>query len=89
MTGDGQSPLPNVVFYVFDGGAADYMSVYGYNRRTIPTLERLAEEGVVFERAYSNSGWTLQSTASFMTSLQTSVTGGLTCGNTYLTCPKC
>ena len=80
MTGSGQSPLPNVVFYVFyvfDGGAADYMSVYGYNRRTTPTLERLASEGVVFERAYSNSGWTLSSTASFMTSLHTSVTGGV------------
>ena len=77
VTGGGQSPLPNVVFYVFDGGAADYMSVYGYNRRTTPILERLASEGVVFERAYSNSGWTLPSTASFMTSLQSSVTGGL------------
>ena len=76
VTGGGQSPLPNVVFYVFDGGAADYMSVYGYNRRTTPTLERLASEGVVFERAYSNSSWTRPSTASFMTSLQTSVMGG-------------
>ena len=76
VTGGGQSPLPNVIFYVFDGGAADYMSVYGYNRRTTPTLERLASEGVVFERAYSNSSWTQPSTASFMTSLQTSATGG-------------
>ena len=81
VTGGGRSPLPNVVFYVFDGGAADYMSVYGYNRRTTPTLERLAQEGVVFERAYSNSSWTLPSTASFMTSLQSSVTGGLPGGN--------
>jgi len=78
VTGAGQPPLPNVVFYVFDGGAADYMSVYGYNRRTTPILERLAQEGVVFERAYSNSSWTLPSTVSFMTSLQTSVTGALT-----------
>ena len=77
VTGGGQSPLPNVVFYVFDGGAADYMSVYGYNRRTTPTLERLASEGVVFERAYSNSSWTLPSTASFMTSLQTRLTRSL------------
>ena len=82
VTGGPQAPLPNVVFYVFDGGAADYMSVYGYNRRTTPTLERLAEEGVVFERAYSNSDWTLPSTASFMTSLQSSVTGGLPSDNT-------
>ena len=81
VTGGGQSVLPNVVFYVFDGGAADYMSVYGYNRRTTPTLERLASEGVLFERAYSNSSWTLPSTASFMTSLQTSVMGGLLANN--------
>ena len=37
---------PNVIFYVIDGGGADLMSVYGYNRRTTPFLERLAAEGV-------------------------------------------
>ncbi len=68
---------PNVIFYVIDGGGADLMSVYGYNRRTTPFLERLAAEGVVFERAYSNSTWTQPSTASFMTSLHHSVLGGL------------
>ncbi len=68
---------PNVIFYVIDGGAADYMSVYGHNRRTTPNLERLAQEGAVFEWAYSNSSWTKPSTASFMTSLQHSVMGGL------------
>jgi arylsulfatase A-like enzyme len=68
---------PNVVFYVIDGGGADLMSLYGYNRRTTPFLERLAEEGAVFERAYANATWTQPSTASFMTSLQHSVLGGL------------
>jgi arylsulfatase A-like enzyme len=68
---------PNVIFYVIDGGGAEYMSLYGYNRRTTPNLERLAAEGAVFERAYSNSSWTRPSTASFMTSLQHSVMGGL------------
>ncbi|HEV8112353.1 MAG TPA: sulfatase [Planctomycetota bacterium] len=68
---------PNVIFYVIDGGGADLMSVYGYNRRTTPFLERLAKEGVVFEHAHSNSTWTQPSTASFMTSLQHSVLGGL------------
>ncbi len=68
---------PNVIFYVIDGGGADLMSVYGYNRRTTPFLERLAKEGVVFEQAHSNSTWTQPSTASFMTSLQHSVLGGL------------
>ncbi len=68
---------PNVVFYVIDGGGADLMSLYRYNRRTTPYLEELAAEGVVFERAYSNSTWTQASTASFMTSLHHSVLGGL------------
>src|SRR6185436_12020731 len=68
---------PNVIFYVIDGGGADLMSVYGYPRRTTPFLERLAAEGVVFEQAHSNATWTQPSTASFMTSLQHSVLGGL------------
>ena len=68
---------PNVILYVIDGGGADFMSVYGYTRRTTPVLERLADEAVVFERAHSNSTWTQPSTASFMTGLQHSVLGGL------------
>jgi len=68
---------PNVVFYVIDGASAGYMSVYGYERPTTPNLERIAAEGVVFERAHSNATWTMPSTASFMTSLHHSVLGGL------------
>jgi arylsulfatase A-like enzyme len=78
VTGAAESAKPNVIFYVIDGGAADFMSVYGYNRRTTPNLERLAAEGALFEWAYSNSSWTKPSTASFMTSLQNSVMGGQT-----------
>ena len=75
VSGVRRTDKPNVIFYVFDGGAADYMSVYGYNRRTTPTLEKLAGEGAIFERAYSNSTATYASTPSFMTSLQDSVLG--------------
>jgi len=67
---------PNVVVYAIDGGGADLMSLYGYNRRTTPNLERLAAEAVVFDRAHSNSAWTKPSTASFMTGLQHSALGG-------------
>jgi arylsulfatase A-like enzyme len=67
---------PNIIFYVIDGGGADYMSAYGYNRRTTPNLAALAAEGALFEYAYSNASWTRPSTASFMTSLQHSVLGG-------------
>jgi len=34
LTGGRSTEKPNVIFYIIDGGAADYMSVYGYNRRT-------------------------------------------------------
>ncbi len=67
---------PNVIFYIIDGAAADHMSLFGYNRRTTPNLERLAAEGAVFENVYSNSTWTRISTPSFMTSLHHSVLGG-------------
>jgi arylsulfatase A-like enzyme len=76
LTGTRYTKKPNVIFYVIDGAGADYMSVYGYNRRTTPNIDRLAAEGALFERVYSNSDWTRPSTASFMTSLQHSVLGG-------------
>ncbi|HKX46408.1 MAG TPA: sulfatase [Planctomycetota bacterium] len=75
--GAGAPERPNVIFYVIDGASAAYMSVYGYGRPTTPNLERIAAEGVVFERAYSNATWTMPSTVSFMTSLHHSVLGGL------------
>jgi arylsulfatase A-like enzyme len=75
ISGSRPSDKPNVILYVIDGGWADDMSVYGYNRRTTPNLERLAAQGAVFEHAYSNSSGTKTSTPSFMTSLHTSVLG--------------
>jgi len=69
---------PNVLFYVIDGGGADLMSLYGYERSTTPRLEALARRGVLFEQARTSSAWTKSSTASFMTSLHHSVLGGYT-----------
>ena len=80
VTGIRADDRPNVIFYVIDGAGADYLSAYGYNRRTTPTLERLAAEGALFERAYSNSDWTRPSTVSFMTSLYHSSLGGFRAG---------
>jgi len=77
LSGARTTEKPNIIFYVIDGGGADLMSLYGYNRRTTPNLERIAAEGAVFNWAYSNSTWTRPSTLSFLTSLQHSVLGGL------------
>ena len=45
LSGARTTEAPNVIFYVIDGGGADLMSLYGYNRRTTPNLERIAAEG--------------------------------------------
>jgi arylsulfatase A-like enzyme len=76
LTGKRTTDKPNIIFYIIDGAARSAMSVYGYNRRTTPNLERLAAEGAVFENAYSNSSWSKISIPSFMTSLHNSVLGG-------------
>jgi arylsulfatase A-like enzyme len=77
LSGTRATDRPNIIFYVIDGGGADYMSAFGYPRRTTPNLERIAAEGAVFDRAHSNSSWTRPSTASLLTSLHHSVLGGL------------
>jgi arylsulfatase A-like enzyme len=78
VSGHRVADRPNVIVYAIDGGGADYMSLYGYERETTPNLAALAAEGVVFERAHTTSGWTKSSTASFLTSLHHSVLGGYT-----------
>ncbi len=77
LSGARSTNKPNVIFYIIDGAASDYMSAYGYNRRTTPNIERLAAEGALFEQAYGNSSWTRPSTLSFLAGLQHSAMGGL------------
>jgi arylsulfatase A-like enzyme len=76
ISGVRSNDKPNIIFYIIDGAGAEHMSLYGYNRRTTPNLERLAAEGALFEYAYSNSDHTKYSTPSFMSSLHNSVLGG-------------
>ena len=70
----GRAPVPperppNVVIVLLDAVRADHLPVYGYPRDTAPFLTSLAARGVVFDRAYSSSGWTSPATASLFTSL--------------------
>jgi arylsulfatase A-like enzyme len=58
---------PNVLLIVLDTVRADHLSVYGYERPTTPTLERLAKHGVRFDAARATAPWTLMSHASFFT----------------------
>jgi len=57
----------NVLLIVLDTVRASDLSLYGYERRTTPRLERLARESVVFDRAYAPAPWTLPSHATMFT----------------------
>ncbi|MBI5363190.1 MAG: sulfatase [Planctomycetes bacterium] len=58
---------PNVVIVVLDTARPDALSVYGAKRPTSPFLEEFAQQGTVYERAYSSSGWTLPAHATLFT----------------------
>ena len=53
---------PNVLFIVLDTVRADRLSLYGYQRPTTPTLERLAKRGFRFDAARATAPWTLRRT---------------------------
>jgi arylsulfatase A-like enzyme len=64
-----ESPPPNVLLISLDTTRGDHLSVYGYERRTTPNLERLARDGVRFAEAYAPAPTTGPSHATLFTSL--------------------
>jgi arylsulfatase A-like enzyme len=60
---------PSIVLVSIDTLRADHLGLYGYRRRTSPTLDRLAAESIVFDRAFATAPWTLPSHASLLTGL--------------------
>ena len=60
-------PDPNIVLIVIDALRADRLGCYGYSRPTSPNIDRLAREGVLFERAITQGGWTRPAIGSLFT----------------------
>lgn len=59
---------PNVVVVLVDTLRADRLSLYGYERKTSPRLDRFAAaRGVVFANAWANAGCTFPSANSLLT----------------------
>lgn len=58
----------NVVLISLDTLRADHLGSYGYPRNTSPHLDDLAKKGILFEKAISQSSWTMPSHASLFTS---------------------
>ncbi len=71
---------PNILFVVLDATRADACSCYGKEQLTTPTLDSLADNGILFEQAISPAPWTLPALASVFTGLypsQLGIYGGL------------
>lgn len=64
---DPPSTAANVLVIIWDTARALNTSVYGYSRLTTPELTKVAERGVVFERAFATSSWSLPSHGSIFT----------------------
>jgi arylsulfatase A-like enzyme len=69
--GDGPAARDaRVVLVVVDALRADHLGAYGYRLHdTSPNIDRRAERGLLFERSWAASSWTLPSFGSILTGL--------------------
>lgn len=61
---------PSIVLFTLDAARPDHLSAYGYDRPTTPALERLAQVGARFDRAYAQAPNSWQSATSFLSGVQ-------------------
>jgi choline-sulfatase len=61
------SRLPDLLLITVDTLRADHLGAYGYGRDTSPRIDRLAAEGTLFERNYSQGPMTAWSISSMVT----------------------
>jgi len=60
----------NVLLLILDAARAMQLGAYGYDRPTTPEIDRIAAEGIVFERAFTPAVYTLGAMSSVWTSQQ-------------------
>ncbi len=76
LAGGGDETFPsgtaqgaNVILIIADTLRPDYTGPYGAQTVSTPALDRLAADGVVFDRTFAHSSWTRPSIATILTSL--------------------
>jgi arylsulfatase A-like enzyme len=70
------APGANVLLIVIDALRADRLGCYGYtDQPTTPALDRLAEQGMLFETFHAASPWTAPSFATILTGVAPTVHG--------------
>jgi len=58
---------PNIVLITVDTLRADRLAPYGYDKVETAAITRLAGEGILYERAFADTPWTLPSLSSVLT----------------------
>ncbi len=71
---------PNILFILTDQQRTDTLQAYGSKLCVAPNIDRLAREGVVFERAYCSNPLCMPSRAAMLTGRHSSVNGVRTNG---------
>ena len=69
LTGCDQPPVgpPNLILISIDGLRADHLGIHGRDPSPTPTLDALAEDGLVFSQSFSQGNESLYSHASMFT----------------------
>ncbi|HMD80986.1 MAG TPA: sulfatase-like hydrolase/transferase, partial [Anaerolineales bacterium] len=78
------SSVRNVVLITIDTLRADHVGAYGYAPAQTPNIDRLAEEGALFQNAIAGTPLTLPSHSSIMTGFHPYVHGVRDNGGFYL-----
>lgn len=65
----------NVILIILDAVRPDHLSCYGYERKTSPVIDSLAENGVHFKTAVTAAPWTLPSHMAIFSGLYPSECG--------------
>lgn len=61
--------LPNVLIIVLDATRPDFCSCYNPAQSVTPALDALAEDGLLFQRAFACAAWTLPAVSAILTGL--------------------
>ena len=69
----GTDEFPNIILISIDSLRSDHVGCYGYERKTTPNIDKLADDGVLFTNAISTTTWTLPAHISMLTALSPEV----------------
>ena len=64
-----RKPYPDIFIFLIDACQASHLSLYGYRRKTSPNIDKLAEDSLVFDNAYTTASFTRATVASIFSGL--------------------